>query len=73
MKQFNETIAKKYYKDFRESDYSSFDDYIFDLIYTFPDAYGQIIDEKDVSPLPSQVWRFIDFCEEQLGKTFDYF
>lgn len=68
MKQFSTDTAKRYYSDYRKSEYSSFEEYLFDLIYTYPEAYDQIIDDKDPATLPSQVWRFISFCEEKLGK-----
>lgn len=73
MKAFSIDTAKRYYADYRESEYSSFDDYLFDLIYTYPEAYEQIVDDKDESSLPLQVWEFIRFCEEKLGKLYQNF
>lgn len=73
MKAYNIETAKRYYRDYRKSEYASFDDFLFDIIYTFPEAYNQIIDDKDSSPLPTQVWNFINFCEENFGKSHENF
>lgn len=69
MKPFTQELARKWYNDYQQSDDTSFESYIFDMIYTYPKSYSQIIDDKDSRPLPSQVWSFIDYCEIVLDKT----
>lgn len=68
MKTFSPEIARKWYNEFRSSDETSFEGFLFDAIYTYPKAYSQIIDDRDSRPLPAQVWAFIDYCESVIGK-----
>lgn len=66
MKQFSKELARKWYNDFRTSDDTLFESFIFDMIYTYPSSYKQIIDDREARPLPAQVWAFIDYCETVL-------
>lgn len=69
MKPFSPELARKWYDDFQASLDTSFESFIFDMIYTYPSAYNQIIDERESRPLSAQVWSFIDYCESALNKV----
>lgn len=69
MKPLSPELARKWYNDFQASIDTSFESFIFDMIYTYPRAYNQIFDDRETRPLPAQVWAFIDYCETALNKN----